>query len=158
MNMEFDPDGFEQDIPALGPFEAGDISRGICRYLRNLGYSPLTEFKLLSKRRVDVIGLNKAGQFIIIEIKSSVADFRSDDKWQEYLPFSDQMYFAVANGFPLEILPDECGIMIADAYNAAVIRESQTRKLNAARRRTQIVRFAKTAADRLHLWNDPNRK
>ncbi|MFP6713354.1 MAG: MmcB family DNA repair protein [Rhodospirillales bacterium] len=158
MNMEFDPDGFEQDIPALGPFEAGDIARGICRYLRNLGYSPLTEFKLLSKRRVDVIGLNKAGQFIIIEIKSSVADFRSDDKWQEYLPFSDQMYFAVANGFPLEILPDECGIMIADAYNAAVIRESQTRKLNAARRRTQIVRFAKTAADRLHLWNDPNRK
>ena len=83
MNMEFDPDGFEQDIPALGPFEAGDIARGICRYLRNLGYSPLTEFKLLSKRRVDVIGLNKAGQFIIIEIKSSVADFRSDDKWQE---------------------------------------------------------------------------
>ncbi len=158
MNMEFDPDGFEQDIPALGPFEAGDIARGICRYLRNLGYSPLTEFKLLSKRRVDVIGLNKAGQFISIEIKSSVADFRSDDKWQEYLPFSDQMYFAVANGFPLEILPDECGIMIADAYNAAVIRESQTRKLNAARRRTQIVRFAKTAADRLHLWNDPNRK
>ena len=158
MNMEFDPDGFEQDIPALGPFEAGDIARGICRYLRNLGYSPLTEFKLLSKRRVDIIGLNKAGQFIIIEIKSSVADFRSDDKWQEYLPFSDQMYFAVANGFPLEILPDECGIMIADAYNAAVIRESQTRKLNAARRRTQIVRFAKTAADRLHLWNDPNRK
>jgi hypothetical protein len=158
MNMEFDPDGFEQDIPALGPFEAGDIARGICRYLRNLGYSPLTEFKLLSKRRVDVIGLNKAGQFIIIEIKSSVADFRSDDKWQEYLPFSDQMYFAVANGFPLEILPDECGIMIADAYNAAVIRESLTRKLNAARRRTQIVRFAKTAADRLHLWNDPNRK
>jgi hypothetical protein len=158
MNMELDPDGFEQDVPALGPFEAGDIARGICRYLRNLGYSPLTEFKLLSKRRVDVIGLNKAGQFIIIEIKSSVADFRSDDKWQEYLPFSDQMYFAVANGFPLEILPDECGIMIADAYNAAVIRESQTRKLNAARRRTQIVRFAKTAADRLHLWNDPNRK
>ena len=158
MNMELDPDGFEQDVPALGPFEAGDIARGICRYLRNLGYSPLTEFKLLSKRRVDVIGLNKAGQFIIIEIKSSVADFRSDDKWQEYLPFSDQMYFAVANGFPLEILPDECGIMIADAYNAAVIRESHPRKLNAARRRTQIVRFAKTAADRLHLWNDPNRK
>jgi hypothetical protein len=158
MNMEFDPDGFEQDIPALGPFEAGDIARGICRYLRNLGYSPLTEFKLLSKRRVDVIGLNQAGQFIIIEIKSSVADLRSDDKWQEYLPFSDQMYFAVANGFPLETLPDECGIMIADAYNAAVIRESQTRKLNAARHRTQIVRFAKTAADRLHLWNDPNRK
>ena len=63
---------YEQDIPALGPFKASDISRGICRYLRNLGYSPLTEFKLKSKRRVDVIGLNKGGTFVIIEIKSSV--------------------------------------------------------------------------------------
>ncbi len=151
-------DKFEQDIPALGPFEAGDIARGICRYLRNLDYSSLTEFKLLSKRRVDVMGLNKAGQFIIIEIKSSVADFRADDKWPEYLPFADQMYFAVANGFPLELLPDACGIMIADAYNAAVIRKSPTNKLNATRRRTQIVRYAKTAADRLHLLNDPNRR
>ena len=151
-------DTFEQDIPALGPFAAGDIARGVCRYLRNLGYSPLTEFKLLSKRRVDVIGLNKGGQFIVIEIKSSVADFKADEKWPEYLPFADQMFFAVANGFPLELLPDDCGIMIADAYNAAVIRQAPVNKLNAARRRTQIVRYAKVAADRLHLLNDPNRK
>ena len=58
MNIKTTLDEFEQDIPAMGPFGAGDIARGICRYLRNLGYSPLTEFKLLSKRRVDVIGLN----------------------------------------------------------------------------------------------------
>jgi|TARA_B100000315_G_scaffold260922_1_gene327407 hypothetical protein len=158
MNIEMGLEEFEQDIPALGPFEASDITRGICRYLRNLGYSPLTEFKLLTKRRVDVIGVNKAGQFIIVEIKSSVADFRADDKWPEYMPFGDQLYFAVANGFPLEILPEECGIMIADPYNAAVIREAPVHKLNAARRRTQTTRFAKTAADRLHLINDPNRK
>jgi hypothetical protein len=158
MNIKPNLDEFEQDIPAMGPFEAGDIARGICRYLRNLGYSPLTEFKLLSKRRVDVIGLNKGGQFIIIEIKSSVADFRADTKWPEYLPFADEMYFAVANGFPLELLPEECGIMIADAYNAAVIRPSPVNKLNAARRRTQILRYAKTSADRLHRHNDPNIK
>ena len=157
-NQELGLDDFEQDIPALGPFDASDIARGICRYVRNLVYSPLTEFKLLSRRRVDVIGLNKAGQFIIVEIKSSVADFRSDEKWHEYLPFADQMYFAVANGFPLELLPEECGIMIADAYNAAVIRDVPVKKLNAARRRTQIVRYAKTAADRLHRLNDPNRR
>ena len=158
MNIKVGLEEFEQDIPALGPFEAGDITRGICRYLRHLGYSPLTEFKLLTGRRVDVIGVNKAGQFIIIEIKSSVADFRTDDKWPEYIPFGDQMYFAVANGFPLEILPKDCGIMIADPYNAAVIREAPVNKLNAARRRTQMTRFAKTAADRLHLINDPNRQ
>ena len=158
MNIKMGLEEFEQDIPALGPFEASDITRGICRYLRNLGYSPLTEFKLLTRRRVDVIGVNKAGQFIIVEIKSSVADFRADDKWPDYIPFGDQLYFAVANGFPLEILPEECGIMIADPYNAAVIREAPVNKLTAARRRTQMTRFAKTAADRLHLINDPNRK
>ena len=106
MNIKMGLEEFEQDIPALGPFEASDITRGICRYLRNLGYSPLTEFKLLTRRRVDVIGVNKAGQFIIVEIKSSVADFRADDKWSDYIPFGDQLYFAVANGFPLEILPE----------------------------------------------------
>ncbi len=75
MNIKMRPEEFEQDIPALGSFKAGYITRGICRYLRNLGYSPLTEYKLLTRRRVDVIGVNKASQFIIVEIKSSVADY-----------------------------------------------------------------------------------
>ena len=65
------------------------------------------------------------------------------------------MYFAVANGFPLEILPDDCGIMIADAYNGAILREAEITEVKAARRKTQHVRFAKTAADRLHRINDP---
>ena len=149
---------YEQDIPALGPFKASDISRGICRYLRNLGYSPLTEFKLKSKRRVDVIGLNKGGNFLIIEIKSSVNDLQSDKKWQEYIPFADEMYFAVANGFPLEFIPNGCGIMIADPYNAAIIRPSAIKKLHKSRRQNQIIRFAKTASDRLHRLKDPNIK
>lgn len=147
---------FEEDLPVLGPFAADDIVRGVCRYLRNLGYSPLTEFKLKSNRRVDVIGLDKAGRFIVVEVKSSVADFRADEKWPEYRPFGDQLYFAVANGFPVEILPENCGIMIADTYNAAVLRAAPVKQMNAARRKTQHVRFAKTAADRLHRTNDPN--
>jgi len=146
---------FEEDLPIVGQFDAEDITRGVCRYLRNMGYSPLTEFKLSTNRRVDVIGVNKKGFYIVVEVKSSVADFRADEKWPEYRPFADQMYFAVANGFPIEILPDDCGIMIADAYNAAILRESEVTKINAARRKTQHVRFAKTAADRLHRVNDP---
>ena len=146
---------FEENIPVLGPVGSGDIARGVCRYLRNLGFSPLTEFKLRSNRRVDVIGLDNGGRFLVVEIKSSVSDFRTDDKWQEYVPYGDKMYFAVANGFPVEILPEECGVMIADAYNAAVLRDSPVRTLNAVRRRTQHVRFARTAADRLHCLNDP---
>ena len=149
------PQEYPMDGPVPGPFSATDMARGVCRYLRNLGYSPITEFKLKSNRRVDVIGLNKGGQFTIVEIKSSVTDFRSDSKWPEYIAYGDRIYFAVANGFPLDILPDECGIMIADAYNAAIAKDSPVRKLNAARRRTQIVRFAKTAADRLHRTLDP---
>ena len=146
---------FEKELPIVGQFGAEDITRGVCRYLCTLGYSPLTEFKLTSNRRVDVMGLNSKGFFIVIEVKSSVADFRSDDKWRDYLPFADQMYFAVANGFPIEILPEECGLMIADAYNAAILREAEIVRVNAARRKTQHVQFAKTAASRLYRMNDP---
>ena len=146
---------FEKELPIVGQFRAEDITRGVCRYLCTLGYSPLTEFKLTSNRRVDVMGLNSKGFYILIEVKSSVADFRSDDKWRDYLPFADQMYFAVANGFPIEILPEECGLMIADAYNAAILREAEIVRVNAARRKTQHVQFAKTAANRLYRVNDP---
>ena len=146
---------FEKDLPICGQFCAEDITRGVCRYLYNMGFSPLTEFKLNSNRRVDVIGLNKKGLFIIVEVKSSVSDFRCDAKWHEYRPFADQMYFAVANGFPVEILPEHCGIMITDAYNAAILREADFTKVNAARRKTQHISFAKTAADRLYRRNDP---
>ena len=145
---------FEEDLPIVGQFGAEDITRGVCRYLRTLGYSPLAEFKLTSNRRVDVMGMNNKGLYIVVEVKSSVADFRADDKWRDYLPFADQMYFAVANGFPIEILPEECGLMIADAYNAAILREAEIVRVNAARRKTQHVQFAKSAANRLHRIND----
>ena len=105
---------FEEDLPVLGPLEASDIKRGICRHMRNLNYSVLVEFRLKSKRRVDVMGLNRNGKFAIVEIKSSVNDFRSDKKWRDYRPFADQLYFAVANGFPIEILPKDCGVYAVD--------------------------------------------
>ena len=145
----------DTDIPVPGPFCTDDITRGVCRYLRNLGYSPLTEFKLISKRRVDVIGLDGKGRFIIIEIKSSVSDFRADTKWHEYPPYGDQFYFCVANGFPVEILPKGCVVIVADPYNAAVLIDAPVQALNAVRRRYQHIRFAKIAADRLHRVNDP---
>jgi len=145
----------DTDIPVPGPFCTDDITRGVCRYLRNLGYSPFTEFKLISKRRVDVIGMDWKGRFIIIEIKSSVSDFRADTKWQEYIPYGDQFYFCVAKGFPVEILPEGYGVLIADIYNAAVLIDAPVRPLNAVWRRNQHIRLAKIAADRLHRVNDP---
>jgi hypothetical protein len=140
--------------PTPGPLPAGDICRGVCRHLSDLGFSVLTEFRLTSNRRVDVIGLGKGGNFIVVEVKSSVTDFQADGKWPDYRPFADRLYFAVANGFPVALLPPDCGIIIADAYNAVIFRDSPERKMNASRRKTQILRFAQTAADRLHRFSD----
>jgi len=147
--------GLGSIAPTPGPLAATDICRGVCRHLSDLGYSVLTEFRLTSQRRVDVIGLGKGGVFVVVEIKSSVGDFQADAKWPDYRPFSDRLYFAVANGFPIALLPPNCGIMIADAYNAVIFRDSPELKMNAARRKTQILRFAQTAADRLHRLSDP---
>ena len=144
------------DLMTPGPFEAGDITRGVCRHFRARRYSPLTEFKLSTGRRADVAGLNKAGRFVIAEVKSSVRDFQADRKWPEYVPFCDRFYFAVANGFPVDLIPEDCGILIADPYDAAILREAPLLKMNGARRRSQILRFAKTAADRLHRISDPS--
>jgi len=155
-NIELKFENFDADIPSLGPFDTADITRGTVRHLKNLGYSLITEFKLQSKRRVDLIGLDNGSRFIIIEVKSSVNDFKSDKKWHEYIPFADEMYFAVANGFPLNILPNECGIIIADAYNAAIVKPSQITKITINRRRAQILQFAHTAAKRLQKIKDPN--
>jgi hypothetical protein len=141
--------------PTPGPLPAADICRGVCRHLSDLGFSVLTEFRLTSNRRVDVIGLGKGGAFVVVEVKSSVGDFQADGKWPDYRPFADRLYFAVANGFPIALLPPDCGIIIADAYNAVIFQESPERKMNAARRKTQILRFAQTAADRLRRFSDP---
>ena len=132
---------FEEDLPVLGPLEASDIKRGICRHMRNLNYSVLVEFRLKSKRRVDVMGLNRNGKFAIVEIKSSVNDFRSDKKWRDYRPFADQLYFAVANGFPIEILPKDCGVVIADAYHACILKEAPIVSMNG-----MLMEFANSCA------------
>ena len=132
-----------------------DLARGVCRGLYHLGYTCLTEFKLTSRRRVDVIGIDASGAILIVEIKSSIEDFRADRKWQEYLAFCDRFFFAVGQGFPREVLPTDCGLLIADPYAATVIRDAPLLKLNAARRRAQTLRFAHTAAQRLTRLTDP---
>ena len=125
------------------------LTRGVCRLFQGLGFGTLTEFKLSSGRRVDVMAIDRNGEFVIVEVKSTVADYRGDRKWHEYLAFCERFYFAVPTGFPTEMLPDECGLIVADPYDAAVRRESLTRKLNANRKRRQLIRFALAASDRL---------
>lgn len=130
------------------------MARGVCRRLLDLGYRPLTEFTLTGGRRVDVIGLNDAGRFLVVEIKTSVADFRGDAKWPDYLAYCDEYYFAVPPDFPADLLPDEHGLIVADAFDAAVRRPAPVLPMNATRRRHQILKFGLAASERLFRGAD----
>lgn len=148
-----------QTIPAADPGlrPADLLARGVRRALADHGYRTLTEFRLKSGRRADVVGLNAAGTIVIVEIKSSVADFRADRKWTDYRPYCDRFYFAVGPDFPAVLIPDDCGLMVADAFGAAVLREAPETPLNPARRRALVLNLALAACERLHRIEDPMR-
>lgn len=131
------------------------LARGICRMLDEAGQTSLYEFTLRNGRRADVIALAPDGSFTIVEIKTSVADFRADGKWPEYLDFCDRFYFAVPEGFPRDLIPQSCGLIVADAYGAAVLRPAEEMRLNGARRKALTLRFAETAGRRLMRLLDP---
>ena len=128
---------------------AQQIARGVLRLLADHGYAGVTEMTLANGRRADVTAIGPGGEITIVEIKSSVADFRSDQKWPEYRPFCDRFYFAVGHDFPQDLIPDDTGLMIADAFGGAVLREPECEKLVAARRKAVTLRFARLAATRL---------
>jgi hypothetical protein len=131
------------------------LARGVCRSLAQLGYASLVEFPLANGRRADILALGKEGDLIIVEIKSSVADFRADRKWIHYRDFADRFYFAVPGEFPCNLIPDDCGLIVADAFGAAVLREGATALLAPPRRRALTLRFALAAATRLRRQLDP---
>ena len=131
------------------------LARGVCRALGALGYAALTEFPLNSGRRVDVIAVNGAGDTVIVEIKTSTADYRADRKWSEYLEFCDAFYFAVPAAFPLALLPTDCGLMVADDYGAEILRRPTAQPMNGSRCRAQTLRLALAAMQRLGRLVDP---
>lgn len=143
-------------VPADGPDAAPLLARGVSRLLQQAGYATLTEFRLRSGRRADILGMDGKGRLLIVEIKRTVQDFRADGKWPEYLDYCDAFYFAVPAGFPQELLPDEAGLIVADRFYAEMLRPSpQLPALHASRRREVLLRFALTAANRLTQWTDP---
>jgi hypothetical protein len=134
------------DAPPVG---AALIARGACRALEEWDYACLREFPLPNQRRADILALGATGELVIVEVKSSIADFRADNKWSHYRDFSDRLYFAVASGFPQALIPEECGLMVADAFGAALLRDGTATPLSAARRRALTLRFGRVAARRL---------
>src|SRR5712672_4002649 len=121
------------DSAVSGPSAAALLARGVCRALDQLGYASLLEFPLASGQRADILALGRTGDLVIVEIKSSLADFRADRKWSGYREFADRLYFAVPNDFPAILIPEECGLIVADPFGAALLRHVAATPLPAAR-------------------------
>jgi hypothetical protein len=132
------------------------LARGVCRLLRGLDFATLLEFVPAQGRRVDVIALGPRGEVWIVECKSSRVDFVSDLKWGGYLEWCDRFFWAVDQDFPTDLLPQDAGLIIGDAYDAEIQRWPEATPLPGARRRALIQRFARTAAGRLGLLLDPD--
>ncbi|MGU3538775.1 MmcB family DNA repair protein [Methylobacterium sp. A54F] len=134
---------------------AATLQRGVRRLFADLGHVTIPEFSLANGRRADVIALAPCGRLTIVEIKSSVADFRADRKWPDYRDFCDRFYFAIPEGLRPEIIPEEAGLIVADAFGGAILREPGTHALSGARRKAVTLRFAHSAARLLHALADP---
>lgn len=129
------------------------LARGAARLLADLGILALPEAPLPCGRRADLMGVGRAGEIVIVEVKSGVADFRTDQKWPEYAHWCDRFYFAVSERFPHDLIPAETGLIVADGFGAAIVRESACNPLAGARRKSLTLRFARLAAERLmRVW------
>jgi hypothetical protein len=131
------------------------LARGAARLLASHGFQSLEEFVPASGLRVDLMALGPRSEIWIVECKSGVADFRADRKWQGYLDWCDRFFWAVDSDFPVDLLPDATGLILADDYGGEIVRVSEPRKLSPARRKSLVHGFALTAARRLHHLRDP---
>ena len=132
------------------------LARGVTRHLQSHGFVSLQEFIPTEGLRVDVMALGPRGEFWLIECKSSRVDFQTDRKWLGYLDWCDRYFWAVDDVFPTELLPEDSGLIIADGFDAEIIRDGEVRRLAAARRKALMLRFATAAARRLQRWTDPD--
>jgi hypothetical protein len=142
------PDGRQSETARM-------IARGVRRLLRARGFSSVTELALADGRRADIAAVNRDGEVLIVEIKSSPADFRADRKWRGYAACCDRLYFAISARTPADLMPAETGLILADPYGAEIVREAERKPMTPASRRALLLRFGLAAADRLHRLADP---
>jgi hypothetical protein len=131
------------------------LARGVCRHLLGHGFATVEELVPAPGLRVDVMGLGPKGEIWVIECKSGVADFRSDHKWQGYLDWCDRFFWAVDGDFPTDLLPEGTGLILADGYDAEILRVGPETPLSAPRRKVLVQTFARHAALRLQGLRDP---
>lgn len=151
--MSYSVDSQTPDL--LPPMPGQRIARGVCRALRQFDFVCVEELVPTPGLRVDVMALGPKGEVWIIECKSSRADYMADQKWQGYLPWCDRFFWAVGGDFPTDLLPEGSGLMLADAYDAEIVRMGPDTPLAAARRKVMVQKFARHAASRLQALRDP---
>jgi hypothetical protein len=145
-----------ETLEELRPSPAAlDIGRGVARLLHRHQMATVCEVSLANGRRADLVAIAGAGEIWIVEVKSSVEDFRADHKWPEYRAFCDRFFFAVAPEFPRPILPSDTGLIVADRYGGEVVRGAPQHRLSGARRKALTLRLVHTAALRLQGVLDP---
>jgi len=132
------------------------LARGVSRAMRSHDFVSVEELVPTSGLRVDVMALGPKGEIWIVECKSCRADFLSDHKWQGYLEWCDRFFWAVDGDFPTELLPDDTGLILADAYDAEIVRMPAETRLPAARRKVMMQKFARHAAIRAQSARDPD--
>jgi len=131
------------------------VCRGACRLMRQTGRSVLRELPLPDGRRADIMAIAGSGELTIVEVKSSIEDWRVDQKWPDYLAWCDLLYFAVPVDFPQALIAEEVGLIVADAYGAEILRHPLRRPVAAARRKALLVDCARLASERLARLEDP---
>jgi hypothetical protein len=131
------------------------VARGTARLLTSLGFACVSELPLASGRRADLVALGSGGDIWIVEIKSSIADLRADQKWMEYRLHCDRLFFATTVEVPCEIFPPDTGLIVADAFGGSIACEAPEHRLSAATRKSMMLRFGHTAALRLQALADP---
>jgi len=131
------------------------LARGVCRHLLSHDFVTVEELVPAPGLRVDVMALGPKGEIWVVECKSSRTDFLTDRKWHGYLEWCDRYFWAVDEAFPTELLPDDTGLIIADGYDAEIIRMGPEARLPAARRKVMVSKFARHAALRWQAVRDP---
>lgn len=149
------------DCFADAPPIAAEVARGVTRLLCRHDLFAMCEVPLPNGRRADLMAIGGRGELTIVEIKVSKADLLGDQKWTDYLEYCDRFFWAVPQALShllddARFLPDHAGLMVADRYDAVVVREPSTRPLAPARRKAETLRFARRAARRLSAQIDPS--
>ena len=123
--------------------------------MRQAGYTVLLEVCLPDGRRADIFAIGPAGDLAIVEVKSSIEDWRVDEKWADYQAGCARLYVAVPVDFPQALIPEEAGLIVADAYGGAILREPPRRPVAPARRKSLLIDCARVASERLARLEDP---